>query len=140
MLILRCGQCVEETAAQVLTALATCIEFGNIVLGGLGQVVTAHVLRVRLVNDVRLERLLAGALRAVITYEHNLDILLVWVWVALARRVGVSVATDFDLFYTGMSADFRRLLVLETASTNRVAHSCTLPDHLIVYVLIWALI
>ena len=140
LLILRCGKRVEETAAQVLTALTTGIEFGNIVLGGLGQVVAAHVLHVRLINDVCLERLLAGALRAIIAYEHNLHILLVWMWVALARRVGVGVSTDFDLFDTGMSADFGRLLVLEAASTNGIANSCALPDHLIVYVLIWALI
>ena len=57
------------------------------VLGSLGQVVTAHVLHVRLINDVCLERLLTRSFSAIITYEHNLDILLVRMWVALARRV-----------------------------------------------------
>ena len=120
--------------------MTTCIEFRDVVFGSLGQVVTAHVLHVRLINDVRLERLLTCTFCAIIAYEHNLDILLVWMWVALARRVRVSISTDFNLFNTGMSAYFRRLLVLETASANRIANCRTLTDHLIVYILIWALI
>ena len=52
----------------------------------------------------------------------------------------MGVSTDFDLFDAGMSADFGRLLVLEAASANGIANSCALPNHLIVYVLIWALI
>jgi len=103
LLILWCGECVEETTAHVLTALATGIEFRNIVLRCFRQIVTAHVL---LVHNIGLEGLLTGTLRTIVTYEHDFNILLVWMWVALARGVGVCISADFYLFDTGMSADF----------------------------------
>ena len=105
LFILWCRKGVEETATQVLASLATPIELRNIILRGLGQVVSAHVLHIRLVHNVSLERLLSCAFCAIVAYEHDLHILLVWMRITLSRRVGVCVTTDFDLLDTGMATN-----------------------------------
>lgn len=54
------------------------IKFGDIVLRCLGKITSSHVLHARLVDDVRLE-LLVDTLTSVVTHEHNLYVLLMWI-------------------------------------------------------------
>lgn len=95
---------------------AVCVEFWNVVLGGLWQRWSTDKLHPIFVYDVCLEWLsiiTATNLGAIITHKHDPDILTT---ASIAARSSVMITTQFNLFYSSMviSTYFGRLLMLET--------------------------
>jgi len=109
LLVLWCGQSIEETTAHILACLATSIKLRYVILSGLGLIVSTHILDVGLVDYVGLERLRSSALGSIVTNKHNLNILLMWVWIALAmaRIISVWVSTDLYLLNASMTIGLR---------------------------------
>jgi len=94
---------------------AVCVEFWNVVLGGLWQRCSRNKLHPIFVDDVCLEWLCvttASNFGAIITHKHDSNILTT---ASIAARSSMMITTQFNLFYSCMvSTNFGRLLMLET--------------------------